>query len=394
MRSATDSNTLTLFLDGRVDTNNAAKIEEEVFEAVNGNIENVQKIVIDAEALEYTSSAGLRVLMKLRKSISKPLSVINVSRDVYDIFETTGFTELLDVRKALRKVSTEGMKIIGSGFSGDVYRMDEETVIKVFRPNVSFDLVISKENQKARNAFVAGVPTAIPYDIVRVGDCYGTVYEMLDAKDLVSFIADDREHLDEHIGNFAKLVKNMHSIKADLTKFSSVKRDSVGALPYLASVLTGDEMTKLKAFYECIPDRDTFIHGDCHIGNVMVRDGEMMFIDLGTAGTGHPIFDMVSMYSLFVERADNDEAIAASPVLRPFTKDEIKRIWSVFIHTYLGTDDEELIAKTERQIAALSLARRLFMVIAVPGSLSPEVLAGMKNKLFSMYDSGLGEICF
>ena len=382
---------LTICLEGRIDTNNAAQTEKEIFGAVG---EKLEDIIIDAEKLEYISSAGLRVLMKLRKSTNKQFPVINVSRDVYDIFQTTGFTELLDVRKALRRVSIDGMKLIGSGFTGDVYRMDEETVIKVFRPTISFDMVISRENQKARNAFVAGVPTAIPYDIVRVGDCYGTVYEMLDAKDLVSVVAEDKEHIDQHIGNFAKLVKSMHSIKVDPEKFGSVKLESIGALPYLASVLTDEEMKKLRALYESIPDRDTFIHGDCHAGNVMVRDGEMMFIDLGTAGTGHPIFDMGSMHSLFVDRADNDEAIAASPVLRPFTKEEIKRIWSVFIHTYLDTEDAELVAKAERQIEALSIARRLFMVIAIPGSLTPEALAAMKQRLFTLYDSGLGEICF
>ena len=392
MRTTAENNTLTVFLEGRIDTNNAAQAESELFAAAEGA--NGADIVIDAEKLEYISSAGLRVLMKLRKSINKPLPVINVSRDVYDIFETTGFTELLDVKKALRRVSTDGMKLIGSGFTGDVYRMDDETVIKVFHKNISYDIMISKENQKARNAFLAGVPTAIPYDIVRVGECYGTVYEMLDAKDLVTVAAEDKTRLDEQIAKFARIVKNMHTIRADPSKFEPVKQTSLGALQYLASVLTDEEMKKVRALYESIPDRDTFIHGDCHLGNVMVRDGEMMFIDLGTSGTGHPIFDMGSMYSLFVDRADNDEAIAASPVLRPFTKDEIKKVWSVFIRTYLDTADEELIAKAERQIEAVSLARRLFMVIAMPGALTPEALAAMKQKLFSLYDSGIGEICF
>ncbi|MBR1740657.1 MAG: STAS domain-containing protein [Lachnospiraceae bacterium] len=90
---------LTVFLEGRIDTNNAAQTEKEIFDAMEGKSGD---IVIDAEKLEYISSAGLRVLMKLRKSTDKPLPVINVSRDVYDIFETTGFTEILDVKKALR----------------------------------------------------------------------------------------------------------------------------------------------------------------------------------------------------------------------------------------------------------------------------------------------------
>lgn len=169
--------------------------------------------------------------MKLRKSIDKPLPVINVSRDVYDIFETTGFTELLDIKKAYRKVDVSGLKLMGQGQTGSVYRADEETVIKVFNKGVNFDMIINAENDKARKAFISGVPTAIPYDIVKVGDCYGTVYEMLNAKDLVSVITEDRSHLEDYIKLFAKTVREMHSIKADHEKFLPAKAASLQALP-------------------------------------------------------------------------------------------------------------------------------------------------------------------
>ena len=87
---------VTIALEGIIHINNAAQTEKELFDAVK---DKTGEIVIDAEKVEYISSSGLRVLMKLRRSINKPLSVINVSRDVYDIFETTGFTELLNVKK-------------------------------------------------------------------------------------------------------------------------------------------------------------------------------------------------------------------------------------------------------------------------------------------------------
>ena len=105
MKTTEDNNKLTVYLENRIDTNNAAQIEKEIFDAVGGRTGD---IIIDAENLEYISSAGPRVLMKLRKSINKPLPVINVSHDVYDIFETTGFTELLDVRKAMRELNIDG----------------------------------------------------------------------------------------------------------------------------------------------------------------------------------------------------------------------------------------------------------------------------------------------
>ena len=58
------------------------------------------------------------------------------------------------------------------------------------------------------------------------------------------------------------------------------------------------------------------------------------------------------------------------------------------------TDDEEYIKNTTRQIAVLSLARRLFMVVAMPGMLTPEAFAAMKRGLTALYGNGMGEICF
>ncbi|MBQ3416640.1 MAG: phosphotransferase [Ruminococcus sp.] len=383
---------LMIALSGRIDTGNARTIDFEIEEAIRTHAGS--QVVIDAENLEYISSAGLRILLKLSKRFDKPIEVLNVSRDVYEIMEMTGFTELLNIKKAYRKINIDGMELIGKGMTGNVYRADKETVIKVFNPNISFDMIIAQENQKAKNAFISGVPTAIPYDIVRVGECYGTVYELLNAKDLVSVIAEDKEHMDDYIRIFAQTVQKMHTIEVDPDKFQSTKVGSINALAYLSSVLNEDEIRKVRELYETIPDRNTFIHGDCHIGNAMFQDGELMLIDLATAGMGHPIFDMVSMYSLFVERANNPKAIAESPILCHFTKDEMIRVWNVFIRTYLNTDDEELIHKAERQINALSLARRLFMVVAVPGALKPEAIDAMKQTIFAYYDSGMEPICF
>ena len=60
MKTTEKNGTLTFFLEGRIDTNNAAQTEAEIFAAVRDNPENV---IIDAEDLEYISSAGLRVLI-------------------------------------------------------------------------------------------------------------------------------------------------------------------------------------------------------------------------------------------------------------------------------------------------------------------------------------------
>lgn len=382
---------LEIRLEGRIDSNNAPDVEQEIMNALDSNAG--KEPVFDAENLEYISSAGLRVLMKIRKKLNKPVDVINVSRDVYDIFETTGFTDLLNVKKAYRKISIDGLQLLGQGMTGNVYRMDDETVLKVFHPNISFDLLISKENKKAKNAFVYGVPTAIPYDIVKVGDCYGIVYEMIKSKDLATVMSEDKSKIEEYMTMFAKTVRQMHSIHVEAGKLDDLKTTSIQALGYFKSVMTDEEIQKVQRVYENIPDSDIFIHGDCHMGNAMLQDGELMFIDLSSGGMGHPIFDMVSMYSIY-ERADNDKARAASPMLRLFSSDEIKKMWDVFIHTYFEGKDDEFIKEAEKQIALFSVTRRLFMYVALPGSLTPEHFNAMKDRVISSVDAGIDPICF
>ncbi len=72
MTTNEENGKVTIRLEGRIDTNNAPQTEKEIFGAVEGKTAD---ITVDAEKLEYISSAVLRVLMKLRKSIGKLLSV-------------------------------------------------------------------------------------------------------------------------------------------------------------------------------------------------------------------------------------------------------------------------------------------------------------------------------
>ena len=185
---------MIIFLKGRIDTNNAPQVDEKIFAALEGESYNEENIMIEAEDLEYISSAGLRVLMKLRKTIGKPLTIFNVNRDVYEIFDTTGFTELFNIKKALRSVSIEGCEEIGKGGHGKVYRLDPETIIKVYHDNSPLSL-IEKEREYAKNAFVNGVPSAIPYDVVKTEQGYGLVFEMVGAVNVSRYITEHPEKM-------------------------------------------------------------------------------------------------------------------------------------------------------------------------------------------------------
>ena len=96
-------------IKGKIDSTNALEFEKEIMAA--------KPTEIDASKLEYISSAGLRVLLKLTKTVGE-VNIVNASPEVYEIFDVTGFTSILNVKKALREISVEGKEIIGKGGNG------------------------------------------------------------------------------------------------------------------------------------------------------------------------------------------------------------------------------------------------------------------------------------
>ena len=83
-----DKEILYIDIEGRIDASNAAEAEAKIFSIKKEN--PGKHTVLDADKLEYISSAGLRVILKLRKDEPK-LAIINVSSDVYEVSDFPGF---------------------------------------------------------------------------------------------------------------------------------------------------------------------------------------------------------------------------------------------------------------------------------------------------------------
>ena len=90
-----NGNELTITLTGRLDTTTAPQLEAEVKENLGG----IEKLILDFTALEYLSSAGLRVLLAAQKIMNKQGEMIikNVNDTVKEIFEVTGFSDILTI---------------------------------------------------------------------------------------------------------------------------------------------------------------------------------------------------------------------------------------------------------------------------------------------------------
>jgi anti-sigma B factor antagonist len=86
---------LTVSVTGRLDTTTSPELDEELKKSLDG----IRDLTMDLEGLEYISSAGLRILLSTQKTMNQQgtMKLINVSSMVMDVFEVTGFADILTI---------------------------------------------------------------------------------------------------------------------------------------------------------------------------------------------------------------------------------------------------------------------------------------------------------
>lgn len=300
------NNTLTIYLEGKVDTNNSAQIEEEINNIRTQNPDG--DLVLDFEQLNYISSSGLRIILKLKRK-EPSLVLQNVSVDVYDIFEMTGFTEMMEVRKAYKKLSVEGCEVIGQGANGLVYRYSPEIVVKVYKNPDSLD-EIKNERELAKKAFVLGIPTAISYDIAKIGNCYGTVFELLNANSFAKLLAKNPEDIDIYVDRSVELLKKIHSTCPEKGAMPEIRKEGLKWAKFDMDYLPKETGEKLYRLVDNLKDEPNMIHGDFHLKNIMLQGDEVLLIDMDTLCTGNKLYEfaaIINAYKLFLE-LDHSEA--------------------------------------------------------------------------------------
>ena len=338
MRTVKNGSLVTAYPEGKIDTSNAADLQKEL-EAVRAENPGCE-LELDAGGLEYISSAGLRVLLQLARSQEKPLSVVNVTPPVYEILEITGFTELLRVKKAYRKMSVDGCEKIGKGFFGTVYRIDDETIVKVYKGKDSIPM-IENEISMAKTAFLGGIPTAIAYDIVQVGEDYGSVFEMLKASTYMEWIRDCPEEKEQIVDGYARFLRQVKSTLLE-GPLPSAKQRFLGFLEGVRDVLPADQYVRLEQLIGAVPESRNAVHGDCHLKNVMRVNGEPMLIDMDTLAVGNAVFELASIFFGLIPFEEDEPGNTLRFFGIPY---EISRyIWDRTLRVYFSGEDDNTIA--------------------------------------------------
>ena len=355
-----DKEILYVAVAGRIDASNAAEAEEKIFNIKRNN--PGKHLVVDADGLEYISSAGLRVILRLRKEEPK-LAIINVAPDVYEVFDMTGFTDMVTVEKAYQRMSVDGCEFIAKGANGAVYRYDDETILKTYFAKDALP-EIKQERENARRAFVLGINTAIPYGIVRVGDGYGTVTELLNATSVTKLIRQNPEDMTEAAKYYIDMLKNIHATEVEDGEVPDMKETALAWADFVAAQLPEALAKKLRALIEAVPKQNTLMHGDYHTNNIMVQNGEPLLIDMDTLCMGHPVFELGSMFNAFVGYSELDHQVTMN--FFGYTHETAEKFWDLSLKMYLGTEDEAVCRSVMEKAMIIGYTRILRRSIRRP----------------------------
>ena len=351
MKVTKSGNQLVIELAGSIDSGNAPVLEKELLELLDAHSE--EEIVFDAERLSYISSAGLRIILHFRKE-HKELSIIHVRPEVYEVLEMTGFTEMMTVEKAYRVVSVEGCEEIGRGANGTIYRIDQDNVVKVYN-NADALADIQHEREVAKIALILGIPTAISYDVVKVGESYGSVFELLNARSFSKILSKEPDKLDWCVKEYVDMLKKIHGTLVPAGKLPDMRETAVDWAAFMKEHLPQAAGEKLYALVEAVPHDDHMIHGDYHTKNLELQNDEVLLIDMDTLAVGHPVFELASMYNAFIGFAEYDHEVIKS--FQGFDFETAQTFWNKVLAAYLDTEEEARIREVEDKARVVGYTR-------------------------------------
>lgn len=360
MRSRKENNQLIVNLDGKINSQNADEVKSALLQLRKENPDCT--IVFDADDLIYISSAGLRILLDTAKEQKNGLTILNVSPSVYEIFDLTGFLKIMDVRRKMREISVDGCEIIGRGAVGIVYRIDEDTIVKVYEDPDSLPM-IENEQKLAKTAFLKGIPTAISYDVVKVGDKYGSVFEMLKAVTYNDLLIREPEKKEEIVRGYARFLRQIHGVEMDPGELPEAKNNFLEYLHGLRPVFPDALYDRLYTLFARMPENLHLVHGDIQMKNVMLNGEEPLLIDMDTLCVGDPVFDLMGLplaYRLFDEDepSNTSQFLGLSPEICSFVEEKTLEYY------FEGCSREEL-QEAEKRILLAAYVRFLYLIATV-----------------------------
>lgn len=213
---------------------------------------------------------------------------------------------------------------------------DESLMLKLFKLN-AIEETAKKDILMAQNVASIGIATAKVYEIVKIEDKFGVIYQNLKGKKSYSrMIADNPEKVDEYAKAFAKKAKELHSMPCNTELFdrrTEMIRKGVERSKYIDKY-----KTEIYKVLDKMDEHKTCLHGDLQTGNLVRIEEQDFWIDFDKFAYGDPVIDIAHMYTMYSK-------LAWFPYIQNLThmnKKMLKRFWAAFVQEYYGIASEGL----------------------------------------------------
>jgi len=256
--------------------------------------------------------------------------------------------------KKYKNLSVEGLELIGKGAKGDVYRVDDELVVKVYN-NKNMFKDIERENALAKKAFVAGIPTAISFGVVTVGEKYGSLFELVNSITVSSLIRNNPDELEKYAKVMADLAKQIHTTDAVELGLPEYMPEVYNWVNEGIRHVDEDLTKKILEMLDALPKATTMIHGDFHTGNIMLQNNEYLLIDMDRLSVCNPIVELCGVYMFYVAFGELDPSFVED--FMGFSYETSKKYYDLFMNIYFEGLDEAALEENKKKCALLTYVR-------------------------------------
>lgn len=310
-------------------------------------------LIIDFSHLELVSENAVGKLMGLTIELKERESTVifrgtprKFARRLEILRDMPGFF----LEPKTRRLTVGKAFFIGHGKGADVYRLQDGTILKLYRSEHHYDDVY-RDLKSVKNARAAGVPVAVPAEIVKIGRRFGALFRLKNAETFKEMILSHKENIANYGHKFARLLKAIHKRKGDPSCLKNKEKEEERT--FLDSEwMSGAERASMAHMISLIPEGYSCIAGDFHPGNVMVAAGELVFLDMSEFSMGHPYQDLAQVLVFFGPEGPEPYLTNSTGL----SKEERERFLQGFLKTYfenLGKYQVEEQLKTVRMFLAL-----------------------------------------
>lgn len=203
---------------------------------------------------------------------------------------------MLQETDALPGLDLKDARPVGFGATSEVYLLPDGTACKLFHPEFSTQ-EIARESRAAQIAEALGIRVPKPYGQVKACGRLGIRSEYIPGESLAEVLSRNPERREAILPAYLRELQRFHEAEAAPGDFVSAKGLYLDKLRKLegSAWYTEEELEKMRRLVLSVPDRNTLLNGDYHPQNILVHKGALVFVDLGDACLGHPVFDFAMM---------------------------------------------------------------------------------------------------